>query len=168
MPTQGPFPPAAAANDATVGTRTWLNLPAAVQAQDNKTASPSGGISPQTVMQYIRCEQFPFSVPEDAGPVSVAFRVRRRKISATGVVEDYSVRPVIGGVIQPTELAVAGAWPMAETDATYTVSGLTPAQVNDAGFGLAFSCKNTAAGPVGENPNTVVPGVQVIDAAASW
>lgn len=163
MATQGPNAPQAAANDASLGgTKDWGTL-LNVQSQDSSYSGCS--LTPNQVSKLHKTSVYQFSVPNDAGPVEVTFRVRRKKFAGLGVTKDHHVRLVLAGVVQSADHSLSSPWPNGDADVSYVFSGLTSADVNDPGFGFALACKNYG---MGDAPGSVNPVIDLIEATASW
>lgn len=143
MASQGPNVPSTTADDASVGTKGWINT-SNVSASDNVYASVANNHAP-TTSHYIKCTNFGFSIPGGSTINGITVEVERKK-TGTGTVKDNIVKLVKGGTISGTDKAdTATAWPTSDAYATYGSSSdlwglsLTDTDVNDSTFGVAIS-----------------------------
>lgn len=165
MPTQT-LTPTTAANDPAFGTFAWLGLPARVQADDGQAACPATGMAYHHATQGLAATGFGFTVPEDAGEVSVTFRVKRKR-TGIATIRDSAVRLTLVGVVRAADVSGTTDWPAVYEWAEYTFPGLSPADVNDAGFGFLLAAANVTP-PGGEIVPKAVPFVEVVQAVANW
>lgn len=166
--------PVTAANDIAFGTVPWSDVSGgllpSIQGPGGGYASNWGGLPNDAVMSGLKVG-FDFSdLPADAGPVSLTFTVRRKKVSGTVTLSDAAARLVGGsGVVGTEDKSVPGNWSASYEDKTYQFGPLEPADVR-AGVGFLLSVK---AGPRPPNLDPDMkaksfPGVDFVSALASW
>jgi hypothetical protein len=149
----GPSSPTTVAEDATVGTQSWVNL-ANAKGFDGSVAR--AGLTYPQVSKYLKVTGLGFAIPGTATIKGIALRVRRRTYSAgagglsSSGVRDQSVKLVKAGAIAGSEHANPNRWShILWGDAVYGgPSDLwgttwTPAQVNAANFGAVFAGYNS-------------------------
>ena len=164
--------PTSAVNDATVGTRPWLDTPGQfslqkqVEADDGKHATTSSSLLDNEVTKLLKVG-YTFEVPSEATDVSVTFRVQHYEVGSAKI-RDAAARLVLGGTVQPEDHSLPGDWPSTAGWAEYAFGGLTPAQVNDSAFGFALAAKKIGTSPDPDFPLTATPFVDVIEAVATW
>ena len=146
MATSGPNYGATAADDASVGVRTWSNT-GNVFASDDSYASVTNIQS--ATSHYLKVTNFGFSIPTDATIDGILVEWERREPS--GVTVDNSVKIVKGGTITGTDKSVGAAWP--STDAFNSYGGSsdlwgttwTASDINSSDFGCVISCVRSGA-----------------------
>lgn len=159
--------PNSASSDSSIGGLAWIGLPTNIQADDALNSTLVTGLAYGNPTQYCKSWEFNFDqVPDDAETVSVTFRIKRKNVGQAAA-QDAAARVVLGGAIQSTDRSLSGNWPSTAAFAEYVVTGLTPAQVKDAGFGFALAAKNVNPGNEEFKPNAS-PIVGYVEAVASW
>lgn len=157
MASEGPNSPASVTGDGGSGA-TWSNPTNATASDDSRaTASINGFVAPST--RVLEATDFGFSIPSGATIDGVVVEVERSCTTTAGNPRDAEVYLVVPGEITGTgdNKAKADVWPT--TDAYVTYGGasdlwgaaLTPADVNDSGFG----CWLKAAMDNGKDSTTV-------------
>ncbi len=143
------------ANNAAVGTVAWTN-PNNVALNDPSHPAYATAIAPTglTVSEYLVAKTFGFAIPVGATILGIAASVRRA--SFVGTVTDNSVKLVKAGAVVGNDEANTSPWPMASFvngmyggPADLWGVGWTPADINNAGFGIAIAANMpvVAAGP---------------------
>ena len=142
--TSGPANAGTGADNATVGTATWLN-PGNITSPGSPYATqniPSGAST-----HYLVATNYNFSIPASATISGITFSIRRQ-IASTSNMFDVNVRLVKAGSVTGSNLASATAWPNSFGVATYggvaNLWGTTwlPAEVNATNFGVAISANS--------------------------
>lgn len=150
MASQGPNSPGTLADDGSVGSTAWSNPTNAAASDDSRATC--GGVSGPS--HYLKATNFGFSIPSSATIVGIEVSIERSAASASPAVTDNRVNLVLAGTIQSYNNADPDQWPTSDaaeihggaTDLWNQV-GLTPADINDSGFGCALSANmanNTA------------------------
>ncbi len=147
----GPNSGSAFTNDATVGTIDWTNT-GNVAVRDNTNAAAALTIGQTS--HYLMATGFGFAIPAQVIIVGVVVEILRNG-TINEVLVDNSVRLVVGGVVVGDERSTAAdvtlQWSTifnryrrygASVD-IWGLPWLTPAQVNDPGFGIAVSVTDT-------------------------
>lgn len=152
MATAGPNNPGTQASDTTLGGLSWTNPSDAATSNDawaTALLTASGGATPFS--QYLKLTGFGFSIPAGATIDGITVSVERNK-TGFGTIVDNRVRIVKGGTIGSTDKASATAWPATtDSSASYGSSSdlwgdtWASTDINDSGFGIAISAKNTHA-----------------------
>jgi hypothetical protein len=138
-------------NDPSTGNFPFIN-PGNILSTDNNRASATALITLLSgSTNSLRVSGFGFAIPASAGICGIKVELEK---SATGTnlfawVNDESVRLVKAGNITGANKASAGKWNSVEAYSTY--GGMadqwdatwTPAEINDQGFGIAFSAHIT-------------------------
>jgi hypothetical protein len=142
-----------ATDDSTVGSLIW-DKPENTTA-DDATYATASLFGPKTSdSHYLHANTFSFAIPDNAiiNGILVGIHEKASAASASNFCVDSAVKIVkADGSIGSTNKASASNWPTSETDITYGgVSDLwgetwTPADINDADFGVVLSVSLTAA-----------------------
>ena len=145
MATAGPNLAGTGADDATVGTRTWINT-GNITANDGSYASTSVAINSSTNgSHYLKATNFGFSIPSGAtiDGITVVFRRMATPIPA----KDSLIKIIKGGTIGSTSLHSGGNWDGTafRSDTYGGASNLwgeswTYTDINSSTFGVALSC----------------------------
>lgn len=132
-------------NDATVGTPSWAN-PGNITASDDVRAVVT--VQSSIPSRYLRSTSHGFAIPTGATIDGIVAQIERHREG--GVLTDSAVRLAKGGAPGGTNKASGSTWPTSDGTATYgSATDLwgqtwTPAEINDAGFGLCLSATKTA------------------------
>lgn len=137
-------------NNIAVGSVNWNN-PGNAQYSDNtrSSASVSLGIFSSASTHYLLASGFGFSIPAFSYICGIKVEIEKSYQVLLGLfssITDNSVKIVKGGVVSGAERAL-GAWPSSDAYSSYGGStdlwGLTwtPADINNANFGVAISAK---------------------------
>lgn len=144
--TAGPLYPSTANYTGSPPGNVWTNLSAIVTENGDGPTSP---YKPYT--QTLYATGFGFALP--AGAIIQGILVEwKRRISQPATVTDRSITLWSGGGPIGTDQAAGATWPTSFTWKSYGGAGelwgasLTPAVVNDAGFGVALACQSTLLG----------------------
>lgn len=142
--------PTSCADVSGVGSRSWSN-PANAQAQDTNYATV--GVSDNEISHYLQCSGYGFSIPTGAVINGMTVTVRRMVDNNGGSPQDYSVRLLKASAVQGSDYASGTTYPTSFGTATYGGgadlwgSTWSAADINNAGFGVAFSAeKNGTSG----------------------
>ncbi len=158
----GPRSPGTTANDISIGTVAW-STPERARASDNSRATATLGDN--AVSNFLKATNFSFSIPPGATITGITVDVERSAANAGSPIHDAAVSIVKNGVIQAADRATATNW--TGTD-TYEMHGgatdlwgtmWTPADVNNAGFGVAVAA--TKAGTAGGNRNARIDVINI-------
>lgn len=146
----GPNGPGAAANGSSIGTVSW-------QYVTDVTSGPGGNDRARANLPgnggtsyYIVATNFGFNIA--ANRIILGILVEVQKQGQVTNIQDAAVRIVKDGVIGSTDKS-AGAWPDTESFTGYGASNdlwalaWEPADINAAGFGMAFAAVNTRDNP---------------------
>ncbi len=166
MSSQGPNLPTVAVNDNSIGNRAWLN-PGGDLSDGGGYAAPSGGVTIGNQMNFLRASGFGFSVPEDAGPVTVTFTVTKKRQGLRQCL-DAGAFAVVDGAIGTDDQSQTAYWPTSFGTVDYAFSGLTAAQVNDTSFGFALSAIPLNTPPDHDVKLGTVPCVDLVTAVAEY
>lgn len=151
---QGPQVSASLSDDSSFGTFVWTN-PANAQLSDNSYALAD--LDGNSASHYLKLTAFSFSIPSDATIDGITASIERSKECtvtpgcATNV-KDEHVKLVKAGVVQSTDRKNPGNWTDADSTVAYgSASDLwgtswTPADINDADFGIVLSAKRSGGG----------------------
>ena len=142
----GPNSPGTMANDNSIGTIPWLNVDNA-KISDNTYATSFDNNAGETT-NHLVATNFGFSVPNNAMIAGVKFEIERKadfKIGG-GSGDRYTntvYRIVKAGTITGSSITDVNDWPTTEAyfpkGDEYTLwGGLTPEDINNSGFGIAF------------------------------
>ncbi len=141
-------------NDATIGTNAW-GSPSNAQLSDNAYASWSSDVADTS--QYLNVTNFGFKIPAQATIVGIQVDIER-KCSANGATEycrDNGLKLIQSGVISGTDKAdTTTKHPTADAYVSYgnyaDTWGLTftPAQINNANFGVVYSSQVNSGTPI--------------------
>lgn len=146
MASEGPNGPGAGANDASVGTFSWIDADKVTNEgiELSTCSTTSSGTS-----NYLLITDFGFGLPVGATVDGIVVEVNRARGGfPTNTVTDSEIKIIKGGVIGATNKASGTAWG-ALSYATYGTStdlwGETwlYSDINDASFGIAISCAIT-------------------------
>lgn len=165
--------PASAANDGAFGTIPWIDHPtstllAAVSSDNGVEGTVAVGVPGGSSTKGLKTGfDFAGDVPEDAGPVSVTFTVRKRGPGMAPTI-DGAIRLVLAGVVQSGDHSKSGNWPTAETAFDYTFTELSAADVRAAGFGFLLVATATGPADIEGTPRLGRPCVDLISATATW
>lgn len=157
------------ANDVTVGSTGWL-LPQNTVAEDGNRAITE--LTFGEISYYFRAINFGFTVPKNARITGVTLSVKR---SAEGpdVIQDYSVKLVIGGKTAGAENKHTNPWPSNDTFDSYGgindlwgLTRLSPNDVNIMSFGVVIAAQNGIVTPPTTRaaPQIITPPVAPIAA----
>lgn len=141
--------PSACSNVGGIGTLAWSNTGYAL-ASDDQRSSVSVWDYGTFATNYLVCTGYGFSVPSEATINGITIDVERR-VSSSGSItaRDYAVRVVKGGVIGTTDGSSATTYTTTDTYGSHGGTGSlwgtawTPADINAANFGAAFSATMT-------------------------
>jgi hypothetical protein len=128
--------------DLTLGSISWANRDN-IKLEDGvfSTAVPDGPYGGWTY--YLTASNFGFSIPTYDIVKGIKVEIKRK--ASGGILGDYSVKLIKGGVIGGTEHGLAANWPTVNEYATYGSStdmwGLAwdPADINAITFGVGIS-----------------------------
>lgn len=141
MVSSGPNSPATGADDATVGSITWVN-PGNIFSSDGSYATATMTATPS---HYLKATNFGFSIP--TGATILGIKVEIEKLEA-GSVFDNEVKIVKSdGSIGTTDKSNITEWPTTEAYTTYGGSSdlwgetWTATDINSANFGAVISAK---------------------------
>lgn len=139
-------------DDAGVGSVTWIN-------PNNATGEPgvtyaSASTTSGAVTHFLKGTNPGFAIPNEATVLGVEAGVLgKRDPAGTGTVSDGTAKLVLAGVISGSNLATgAKSWGTVEETQKFggptNLFGLTPtpADINNAGFGFAYSAKHGVGG----------------------
>lgn len=138
------------ANDSSSGGSKQWTAPGNAASSNNAYATASLGNGVAT--HYLKATGFGFAIPATATINGIEANVER-SASNSGSVRDYSVKLVKGGTVTGTSYAdTSSSW--STTDIYKTYGGqtdlwgatFTPADINSANFGLAFSARQSGGG----------------------
>ena len=140
----GPNNPAAAIDDASIGTEVW-NDPENVTSSDDLKAAVR--VDDFEISHYIKATDFGFSIPSDAIIKGVIVEIERRVSSNTSgsIVKDASVKLVKEGVISGEDRATGTSYTNVDIVKTHGSASdlwglnLSFADMNDEGFGAAVA-----------------------------
>lgn len=139
-----------ATSDAAIGTVGWTN-PGNVTADDGTRATAGGApFISGAITRYLKTAAHGFAVDPAATIGNIVVELEKSQAAAQQV-RDHECKLVKAGVVQPTDKAAVGVdWPVStDTLFSYTFTAaehaLTPADVNDAAFGVAFAATNASA-----------------------
>lgn len=142
--------PTSCADVSSVGTRSWSN-PANAQVQDANDATV--GVSDNEISHYLQCSGYGFSIPTSTVINGITVTVRRMVNNNGGNPQDYSVQLLKANTVQGSDYASGTTYPTSFGTATYGGSvdlwgsAWSTADINNAGFGVAFSAeKNGTSG----------------------
>lgn len=142
--TQGPFGGTVAAQDAAVGTIDWTDF---ANLALNSDLEASTALDNGDITKYAKVTGYGFAIPTTATILGITVTIGRR--SATDGVADDLVKLCKAGTIGGSSKNVVGNWPALLTRQTYGGAGdlwgntLAPADVNNAGFGVALAAIGT-------------------------
>lgn len=148
----GPNSTGTTADDATVGTVSWINTDNIKVTDDTYATAPVPG----TTSHYIKATNFGFSIPSGSIIRGVLVEFERHVTGAMGTgVTDNSVKLVVGGSITGNEKSAGASW--AATDQYDSFGGandtwgvsLTADNINGSDFGVVLSCTGNGADRVG-------------------
>lgn len=153
--------PGTMADDATVGTRAWVN-PDNAKISDDVYSAAGGNNADQTISHYLKATNFGFAIPTGATINGVLVEVEKHSnsyVSGQDYNRDYSIQLVKGGVISSDNKAdTATDWPDTDSYISYGSSSdlwgetWTAEDINDIDFGIALSVKWFRVGGVAQ-PN---------------
>lgn len=152
MTTAGPNYASTAANDSAIGAQPW-NTPSNALTSDASFSNVLFTTAPE-VSYYLKWTDFGFAIPSDA--IVTGVRVSYfSKASANDLVDEYSIRLVVGGVISGDDLAASDPWQdftqahdRGGIGVTWGLS-LTGSDVNATDFGVVLSCSSVSGLPAG-------------------
>jgi hypothetical protein len=147
----GPKPGVTAINKGTIGTVAWAT-PSGALASGGSVANAALPSSASSNYLWVTGFGPNLAIPQGAAILGIQVDVWRSANSANAIV-DNQVRLIKsdGSTLSSLDRAKSTTWSTGTVDATYgNTSDLwgetwTPADINSANFGLAFSAKNTAA-----------------------
>ena len=157
---QGPNSPTVANSMPTPNGSIW-NTPNNVFISDGNTASalltayPSCAGNNCFYSQPLRSAGYGFAIPGTATIVGIVAEVQRRNINNPVTVKDSTVKIMKAGIPVGTNHASFAAWTLTLTYASYGSptdlwgTTWTPAQINNANFGLYFTVRDTGSGQPG-------------------
>ena len=138
--------PSVAVNNASIGAVAWLN-PANVLTSNDLYAQ--GSFSGTSASNYLQVSGFGFAVPTYAVITGIEVLIERNSpVSST--IQDNIVSLVKGGTITGDNKATPAFWASADADVSYGGNSVlwgtswTPAEVNDANFGVVISASSNA------------------------
>ncbi|MGL4599856.1 MAG: T9SS type A sorting domain-containing protein [Bacteroidia bacterium] len=139
----------------------WLNA-ANVATSDNVYVSiPANSLSAAgQFTDYLQVTNFGFAIPAASVIDGILVEIERSDVNNA---KDNAVRIVRGGIVRITDRSVTPAW-SSETYAPYGSAtdlwgeAWTVAEINSAGFGVAFSCRKQGGGA---NPIPIVDHVRI-------
>lgn len=143
MASQGPNSGSTFASDAGIGTIAWTN-PGNAASSNNTYATAD--ISDAEITQYLKATGFGFSIPVGATINGIIVSIERKRSKET---TDHAVRLVKAGVIQATDRSTATIYTSTDVSEDHGSSvdlwgdSWSHSDINDAGFGAAFSCIDT-------------------------
>ncbi len=143
--------PGACVNDATVGTRAWAAGLANVGLSDNLYATSNTlALTGTQLTNYLKCTNYSFAIPAGATINGIAVRVERKISSTTRTTaKDNAMRIVKAGAIGTTDRSTATLYTAADVAEVHGGAAdlwgqiWTPADINAATFGAAFSANVT-------------------------
>jgi hypothetical protein len=155
MASQGPLSGSTFVDDSSIGTVAWSTPANAASSNDVRTQSSIGSGS---VSHYLKCTGFGFTIPEGSVINGIVVGIERSESAiGGGNVVDNSVKIVQGGAILGSEKKTFTSWTTTDTYENHGTGltdlfGLTwtATQINDSGFGVAISAKETT----GTDPKT--------------
>ncbi|MBO9572574.1 MAG: T9SS type A sorting domain-containing protein [Chitinophagaceae bacterium] len=133
------------ATDFTVGSVSFTSTGNAAASDDNyASATP---LIPVVDTRYLKATGFGFTVPTGAVICGVEVELERSAagITLAATIDDNDIRIVKGGTVTGSNRAAAGDWTLTDVVVNYGSSSdlwgttLTPAEVNNSGFGVAVS-----------------------------
>jgi uncharacterized repeat protein (TIGR01451 family) len=140
--------PSSCQNTAGVGTQAWTN-PGNAVSSNNSYATAS--VNDNQITNWLECTGYGFSIPADSTITGITLNVERSANNT--LVQDYEVRLIKGGVRGAADRATTTNYTNADVVEAHGSSSdmwattWTPAEVNAANFGAAFSAfKNGTAG----------------------
>lgn len=149
---QGPFFSTNVVNDASIGTKAFVNQ-AGVQAEGG-TASYVNFRGGNAASNFLKAMAFKDAngnapaIPAEALNVVALFEWRKKR--QVGVqADDAAARLVTAGAIGSDDKSAAGHWPTVLTYVGYSWT-VTPADANNAGFGAAIAAKEVAGDSMGD------------------
>lgn len=140
--------PQTAANDTTVGTVDWANPSYALGTDTNYATVDTGG---SITSHYLKLTNFGFSIPTDATIVGLTVEVTQWADFGSGNCHSSSIKFVKAGVVGGSSIGTATNWGGTASIVTYGTANslagntLTPADINDSGFGVAISVTGDGA-----------------------
>lgn len=152
MASQGPTSCGTGADDATIGTITWLN-PTRITASDDSRATGTGTIG--TVTHYLKGTNFGFTIPSGATIDGIVVEWERSDSLARSASPclDNEIKIVKGGTIGATNKAdLVTAWGTTDAYAVYGSSSdlwgetWTDTDINGSTFGSVLSCQSSVVG----------------------
>ena len=158
MASSGPNSPGTEADDATIGTKTWLDISRVVSSDDSYT-SYSGFPDATAFSHYLKCTNFGFSIPSGTIDGILVEIERRGTNTSTNKCYDNSIKLIKGGAyVGSDKAATSTAYPTTDTYASYGSSSdlwgttWTFSEINDSNFGVGLSVKTTCDGKNGVGP----------------
>lgn len=152
MPDTGTLSPSAAVTSNAVGTVDWSN-PTNVYSGDDSDASAAGVANARRATYYLKASGFSAAVPTGAmiNGIEVSIERAATTSSSTNKVIDGEVKIIKadGSIGTTNKAATLTLWPTSDTKVTYGSSTdlwgetWTPADINDADFGVAISVNIT-------------------------
>lgn len=141
MASQGQLSPSAAANDGALGAIAWLN-PTNILSSDDSRATAVLLITQQS--NYLKATGFGANIPADAIIDGYQFDVEKSG-SILSAAQDAVVKTLQAGAVVGNDKSAGGTW--GSSDAVVSYGGATdlwgwvptPADINNANFGLALS-----------------------------
>jgi hypothetical protein len=131
------------ADDAAVGDTAWTD-PDNAKVSDNVYATRNGDGSYYS--HYLKATNFGFSIPTGATINGILVEIEKKaSANGTGIKDNLVVIVKSDGTFGTTNKAIAGNWATSDTYYSYGSStdlwgeNWTPAGINNANFGVAFS-----------------------------
>ena len=156
--------PGAVAQDNSVGTALWSPLNAASLDTNDDDKSVVTMVFGE-ISQYAVLTNFGFTVPGGATITGIGVDVTWRRTNVNADIRDYSIRLVRAGLLESHDKATFTNLPTSDTEWNYGPdmwsAAWTPADVNDADFGVAIAVENFALLAEGESGNAEIDRVVV-------
>jgi len=139
--------PSTVVDDPSVGTCIW-SYPDEAKVSDENCATTI--VPDSAITHYLKASNFGFTIPLGATVLGILVEIQRLEL--VGIITDYRIRIVKGGVIGSTERATGVEWPTAEAYASYGGEmdlwgeEWNWSDIADPGFGIAISATNPGTG----------------------
>lgn len=136
------------ADDAAVGTRTWVNV-GNIGANDAVYANVSMSAADS---HYAKSTNASFGIPTTATIRGIVLEIEGKDTGATGAISDKIVRLVKGGTVSGDNKFNGDIWTASDTVYTYGSStdlwglSLTPTDVNASNFGSVLQVTKSTGG----------------------
>lgn len=145
MATAGPNSPGTMADDATVGTATWINVNNAIASDDVRSQVSIRN----TTSHYLKATNFGFAIPSGATINGITVEIEERR-SGTAVIESTIKIVKSTGAFGSTNKSTGATLPASDTYITYGGAAdtwgetWTDTDINSANFGVGFSARETS------------------------